>query len=239
MALGGRRDPYHLRKLRQATDALEVTMTVTAMQRTALIRGDVAYDAQLAADRRELIVRLLRKGTIAQGCAVAEVGVAYGTFSKYLLEQIGPHKFFAIDTFIVHTLTECMGAPVGDRFGSRTHRDYYQEQIPQATVLQGLSHEMLETIEDKSLGLIYLDAGHLLEDVRRDLAVSVRKLTDNGVIIGNDYTMFDVRPDGSAGGPYGVLQAFNELIATDEFIVVGFGLDGRGYHDIAIARRRS
>jgi hypothetical protein len=85
---------------------------------------------------------------------------------------------------------------------------------------------------DKSFNLIYIDADHSYEAVKRDTNVAKAKLADNGILVFNDYTMFDHLN----GVPYGVVQAVNELIVSEDWRVCGFSLQKFMFCDIAIRK---
>ena len=70
-----------------------------------------------------------------------------------------------------------------------------------------MSYECLASYEDGFFDLIYLDADHSYEFVKKDTEQAVRVLSERGVIIFNDYTMMDPL----LGVPYGVVQVVNNL----------------------------
>ena len=88
-------------------------------------------------------------------------------------------------------------------------------------------------LEDGAFDLVYVDAGHEYDEVRRDGAVAARKLTPGGVLIFNDYIMVDHH----YGTPYGVVRAVNELVTASDWKVVGFALQQQMFCDIALCRR--
>ena len=130
-----------------------------------------------------------------------------------------------------------MGAPVQPRLQGMDHEAYYESRVPRAARIKALSHAGLGALPDGYFDLIYLDAGHTYDDVSRDLEVSARKLSADGLIVCNDYTPFD-QTDGVAGGPYGVIQAVNEFVASGGWEVFGFALEKHGFHDIALRRHQ-
>jgi methyltransferase family protein len=100
------------------------------------------------------------------------------------------------------------------------------------SVDEGMSWEMLARYPDQHFDLIYVDAAHDYDSVRRDAEVAVAKVKHDGLLIFNDYTMFD-----HVGGvPYGVVQNVNELIVHGDWHVVGFALQWHLFCDIAIRR---
>ena len=205
----------------------------------AITSDHVAPNARLYADRYNMM-KWINKDVVAGGLAIAEVGVAFGDFSEFLRDTFTPDLFVAIDTFVVHTLTECMGTPVADRMHGMTHEDYYRQRIDthahgRVGIVKAVSHVGLARYPDHFFDLIYLDAGHLYEDVMADVAVAAQKLNSPGILVFNDYTCFDQR-DGVAAGPYGVIPAVNQLLGTGEWQVVGFALEKFMFCDIALRK---
>jgi hypothetical protein len=80
--------------------------------------------------------------------------------------------------------------------------------------------------------MIYIDAHHSYEAVRQDAANAKAKLKGNGILIFNDYTMYDH----VNRGPYGVVQAVNELVVLEDWQVIGFALQSQMFCDVAIRR---
>jgi hypothetical protein len=177
--------------------------------------------------------RLISSMRSVRGGVIAEVGVAEGEFSEYLLNELRPRKFVAIDIFTMHEVP---------RFGhlwfdNMTHLDYYKRRFAdrggQVIIENGMGHVTLAKYPDKSFDLIYIDADHSYEAVKEDTNVAKAKLADNGFIVFNDYIMFDHLN----GMPYGVVQAVNELIVSEDWRVCGFSLEKNMFCDIAIRKQ--
>ena len=69
--------------------------------------------------------------------------------------------------------------------------------FPNFKFMQGKSFEVLETLEDHSFDLIYIDGSHHGCDVKLDLEVSVRKCKKDGIVSGHDYgnkTWTEIKP---------------------------------------------
>jgi uncharacterized membrane protein len=66
--------------------------------------------------------------------------------------------------------------------------------------------------------------------VSRDAAISTQKIKPDGVLVFNDYILYD----SSMGVEYGVVQAVNELVDSGAWRVAGFALDRSMFCDIAI-----
>jgi hypothetical protein len=165
---------------------------------------------------------------------VCEVGVALGDFSVRMIELLAPRTFVAFDNFTMHLEPAHWGRPSQELFGGLTHQEFYRRRLSphgdRVAVEQGLSHEGLARYPDRHFDLIYLDAGHTYEAVSKDAEVSARKVKAGGLIMFNDYTLYDpfLKVD------YGVVDAVNQLVVAGGWQVVGFALEANMFCDIAI-----
>jgi hypothetical protein len=188
---------------------------------------------QLYANREDLISSM----RFAEGGVIAEIGVATGEFSEYLLNQLQPKTFVAFDIFTIHEWDTFLHIPTKTLLNNMTHLDYYKTKFAdrgaQVVIEVGRSNLTLAKYPDKSFDLIYVDADHSYESVKQDADLAKAKLADNGAIVFNDYTYFDFL----AGVRYGVVRAVNELIINDDWRVCGFALNRTMYCDIAIRKR--
>lgn len=187
--------------------------------------------ARLFADRCAMIEGL-RPGS---GGAIAEVGVAFGTFSEFLLDTLRPTRFVAIDAFRLHEIPEVWGKPISSYLDGMTHLNFYRQKFarrPEVQIESGMSYECLSRLPDQSLDMIYIDASHELEFVKRDAEQAVRKVKRDGTLIFNDYIMFDHLNM----GPYGVVPVVNDLVVSQGWLVTGFALQFQMFCDIALRR---
>lgn len=168
---------------------------------------------------------------------IAEVGVALGDFSKYLIETIKPSKFVAIDMFRIHEWETLWGKSTKDVLGNQTHRKYYENALKEYSkiidIREGASYDCLAEFDDKYFDLIYIDADHEYENVKKDAEMSIRKIKDGGVIVFNDYMMYDHL----SHIPYGVVYAANEVIVREDYEVLGFALGWNMFCDLAVRKR--
>lgn len=186
---------------------------------------------RLFANRNDLI-SALRPG---EGGIIAELGVAHGDFSEFLIDELRPQEFIAFDLFNMEEWSPKQQWSI-ERLNNMTHLEFYQQRFrnrgPRVKTEAGLSYSRLGAYEDKYFDFIYIDADHSYDEVKKDLELSRLKLSDNGIIVLNDYIMFDHYHY----VPYGVVQAANEFIVNNNWKVCGLALEREMYCDIAIRR---
>lgn len=183
---------------------------------------------------------------LLQGKRIAELGVAYGDFSEVLIKNLEPEQFFAFDTFTWHQGPIVVwGKPAKEVLGGLTHREFYANRFSKfltpVVIEEGDGATNLGKYPDKYFDMIYIDADHSYQSVKRDADVSKQKLKDDGILIFNDYIMFEYL---SVAEPnalvwYGVVQVVNQLVVYESFEVIGFALSRTMHCDIAVRRRRS
>ncbi len=197
------------------------------------VTTDKVPGARLFANRYDLIAAL----ELPPAPVVCEVGVAVGDFSAFMIELLKPARFTAMDIFTMHELNDFWGVPRERVFGKLTHLQFFRERFSamgdRMVIVEGDSAINLTRLEDRSRDLIYIDANHDYDPVKRETEHAVRKIKDDGIIVFNDYIMYDHW----AKIPYGVVQVVNELLAGGGWYVTGFALNHSMFCDIAIARR--
>lgn len=173
---------------------------------------------------------------------IAEVGVAFGDFSDLFIRICEPQRFIAIDLFDLHHVPKLWGRPTDEVFGGGTHGAFYRKRFSDViaqgklVILEGDSARMMATLDDASLDVVYIDAGHDYGSVKRDLAMARRKIKDDGWIILNDYTMTDVL---AGNGPYGVIQAAHEFMIAEDWEIIYLALQKHMYCDIVLRKAGS
>lgn len=189
--------------------------------------------ARLFSSRENLINAL----NISEGGVVAEVGVAFGDFSDFLIRATSPRRFVAIDIFQLHHIPVIWGRQSATWFQGKTHRQYFEDRFSSLpgvdmTIIEGDGAKSLLSFPDRTFDLIYIDAGHEYGDVSRDAHVAKEKIVPQGVLVFNDYTM----SDHVTRSPYGIVPAVNSLVVEEDWRVVGFALQHDMFCDIAIRR---
>ena len=79
------------------------------------------------------------------------------------------------------------------------------------------SNEAHNHIEDNSISLLFIDAGHTYKDVKNDLINYIPKVIDGGIICGHDYESYTydencINEDYVNGKHHGVIKAVNEIL---------------------------
>jgi hypothetical protein len=200
-----------------------ITPEVTPLSQEVMSRCVTLCDREKALD-------LIPKGGVC-----AEVGTAYGEFSRVILKNLGPSVFHAIDTFNIVAGREPWGLTILAEH-KMTHEEYYAEKFlslinsKKLIMHKGLSWEVLATFEDNTFDYLYLDAGHDYKSVKKDIDALNAKMKPNSFIQFNDYTIYDF----FAGTQYGVIQAVNEFIMSGKHEMIAFCLNSHGFHDVLV-----
>jgi hypothetical protein len=191
----------------------------------------ISRGARLYAHRNDMIADI---GADYRRGVIAEIGVAFGDFSEIMLSALDPLEFVAIDMFTMHEFPTVWGRPTTETLGNKTHMQFYKERFVDKPVhaISGDSFQSMSSFPDAHFDLIYVDADHRYEPVKRDAYVADLKLKAGGTLIFNDYIMHDHIAD----IPYGVVQSVNELIDDKGYEVVGFALNRNMFCDIALRR---
>ncbi len=166
----------------------------------------------------------------------AEVGVALGDFTALVLQTCAVRHFLGIDIFTMHQYPDSWGGRVGEALGELDHVSFYRRRFAaeidagRLTVLQGDSRQCLAELANQSVDVFYVDASHHYESVRDELALVRQKLVPGGLIILNDYTMFDQ----FRLMPYGVVRATNEFMIEHRWEMVFFALHQDMFCDVVL-----
>lgn len=117
-----------------------------------------------------------------------ECGCAEGYYSADLL-RLGMQKLYMVDAWA--TLPEMVGdGGYPQSWHDKNFNDAMLRISPYVNwvkVLRGRTIEMASQIPEKTLGLVYLDAGHDYRSVLDDLRYYFPKLVDGGIMAGHDF----------------------------------------------------
>lgn len=170
---------------------------------------------------------------------IAEIGVAFGDFSRLMLDRFCPARFDAFDTYGMHQWEKTWGGGgMRDALAGKTHSEFYRDRFASeiaeglVNMIEGDSSAMLSALPDFFYDLIYIDGAHDYEGVRKDAAVAVKKIKANGLLIFNDYIMHDHITD----TPYGVVPVVNDLCLNHNWRITHFALQGALFCDVGLRR---
>ena len=161
-----------------------------------------------------------------------EIGVLGGDWSKNLLNVTTPKELVLIDTYYSNDY------PTENRFTNITHEQYVRSKFEsygnQVRVLKGLSWDCMNIFKDNYFDWIYIDAAHDYISVKKDLDQAERTIKENGLIIMNDYIMYDH----IAKEDYGVVQATNEFMIENNYEMLFFALHPEMFCDVVLRKIR-
>ncbi len=199
------------------------------------LREEHLDDARLYADREHLV----RSLHLYRGGRLAELGVAVGDFSRFLIDELMPKRFDAFDLFQLHNKEKLWGRASSEYFHGGNHIDYYKGVFAREIedeivhIFEGDSSTQLGLQEDQSYDVIYIDADHTLEGVTRDATVAAQKLKVDGLLIFNDYILHSDGKDRY----YGIVPLVNDWCVNRGWKVTHFALQPGMWCDIAISRQ--
>jgi len=116
----------------------------------------------------------------------AEIGVLYGDYSEELCKGVPGLQLLCVDAWAPYRSSRS-----GKMIFHRAVKAYdvAREKLAPygCTLLKMDSVRAADTIPDRSLDFVYIDANHWFEHVVADLAAWVPKVKSGGVIAGHDY----------------------------------------------------
>jgi hypothetical protein len=169
----------------------------------------VTKEARLFANRYDAM------RSLPKNLNIAEIGTQTGGFAMFMLDEMQPARLHVFDLEF-ETL--------------RRHRPEL-EADPRIKLYEGDSSTLLESLEDKSLDIAYIDGDHSELGVSRDTAVALKKLRSSGVLIYNDYTIWSPLELYN----YGVVPVVNGLLASGGCKILYMALHPLMYCDIALS----
>lgn len=203
-------------------------------QPVALPQSAVA-GGRLFANREEMVRGLY----VPQRGRIAEIGVAFGDFSRTMIEAKNPAEFVGFDLFELHHVQQIWGRPSAEIFQGESHLEYYKKQMTaysdrcSITAMVGDSSSKISEFPDEHFDLIYIDGDHTLDGVMRDARASSKKVKRDGLIIFNDYILYDHIGHVS----YGIVHVVNEMCRNHGWRVEGFAFKHDMFCDIALSKR--
>lgn len=199
------------------------------------IDNKLLENAKLVSTRQDILKYM------PQNAIVAEVGVAYGEFTKKILSVMKPQKFYAIDYYSQDNPHRAYMGRNDFQTSNLTHYEWYEKQFKkeiengQLEMKQGFSWDVLETFPDNFFDYVYLDACHEYDAVKKDVEVLERKVKPNGIIAFNDYNSYCMTIEPTRKNAYfGVPAVVNEFIGRTNSQVLFLSLARHSSYDIVI-----
>jgi hypothetical protein len=144
-----------------------------------------------------------------------EIGTWRGDFAQVMCDKLAPDKFYAVDPFALYEgytdkpnpsefanqqNLDALAARVADRIG---------RMLPEgrSQLIRDMSCSVVDTFEDNSEDVVYIDADHKYDPVLADIRAWYPKIKPGGILCGDDYI------DGSHVEKFGVIPAVNDFAA--------------------------
>ena len=143
--------------------------------------------------RWDVLINLLANRSHARG---AEIGVQAGrTTSRLLTKLPGLEKLYCVDLWRLYPDYEKDRVRQGDAWPSQGLLDEDEKKFRKLVFPFGMKVLTLKMdsvraatyVEDGSLDFVFIDANHLYEYVRDDIAAWTPKVRRGGLVIGHDY----------------------------------------------------
>ncbi len=160
--------------------------------------------------RREGLLNLVPKG--GRAC---EVGTSTGRFAREIAARVQPQELHLIDV---------------------TFERFDDEAYSKVTNVPLIKHEGQSFDElagfEQFFDLIYIDADHSYEIVKKDIDAALRAVKPTGHLMFNDYCRWSLEQ----GEPYGVQAAVNEFANKHRWAFRGIALSGSGHYDVLLTK---
>lgn len=135
------------------------------------------------------LIKLLPKNPVT-----VELGVAEGNFSLDILREWMPRKHYLVDNW----------GPVSGITGDGTNEQQWHDKNYSSTlhkireyqhieILRGITWEMASKVPYGSIDLVYIDACHSYECVRKDIEGWISRIKIGGIMAFHDYLSPDYR----------------------------------------------
>lgn len=195
------------------------------------IESKLLRKAKVLANRYEVLDLIPKNGV------VAEVGVAFGGFSKYILEKLQPKEFYAIDMYD----EQLKGFWNKNIFEEQniSHYEWYRKEFQKyiddgvLKMHKSISWDAMNEYPDNYFDYLYLDAAHDYQSVIKDITAIYPKMKNGSILQFNDYTYGN-----SSAVAYGVIPVVNKFVNDTKSEVLYFCLEKGGYHDFVVKVRK-
>jgi predicted O-methyltransferase YrrM len=154
---------------------------------------------------------------------VAEIGVAEGNFSTEILTKTQPSELHLIDPWEHQTREDYQTDQNNftqdiqdERYISVKSKFSNHIRSGQVHLHRKYSQDCTSHFPDRSLDWIYIDGLHSYEGVKNDLENYHKKVKEDGLILGDDYTNHSA----AQHMQFGVVQAVNEFVQQNAYHLI-------------------
>lgn len=168
---------------------------------------------------REDLLDLLPKHAVA-----AEVGAAFGDFTREILRRTAPAKLHLVDSWESDRYRDGL-ADIEREFAS----DLATGRLE---LNRGYSTRVLDAFPDRTFDWAYVDTNHSYRTTAEELAILARKCKPDGRICGHDFTSGNV----VTPVPYGVIEACHEFCVRDGWRYEYLTLEHHGHFSFCLVR---
>ena len=155
---------------------------------------------------------------------VAEIGVADGDFSKAILERTDVEELHLVDSWD------------SDRYsaGRMNCEQKFEKELQEGKIIihQGLSTDMIPTLQDDYYDWVYIDTDHSYVLTAQELQLVASKVKKGGFICGHDFCTGNV----VGGVPYGVIEACHEFAKREEWEYRYITFESEGHFSFALQK---
>lgn len=158
-------------------------------------------------DRITNLTCLILKYNLKYGC---ELGTLTGDLLFALLDNLSFLSMIGVDIW------EKQNTNVYNEYQYVDWAQMYQDVLSKAKaytgrlqLIKGLTHDVVDQVEDNSLDFIFIDANHSYKTVKQDILLWMPKVVYSGLITGHDL------------GREGINQALDEIFGLKNISVLG------------------
>lgn len=119
----------------------------------------------------------------------AEIGVAEGHFSEYMLKTIPDLNLYCVDSWTVYKENRWSGS-------EERNEHHYSKTIERlkpylgANIINEFSMRAVQHFGNNSLDFVYIDGNHSFDYVMQDLIEWSKRVRKGGIVSGDDYYSF-------------------------------------------------
>lgn len=159
-----------------------------------------------------------------KNAVVAEIGAAFGDFSKEILSRCAPKQLHLVDAW--HTPRYQVGL---EKIKSDLSEDISSKRL---LIHQGLSTDVLPTFADGTFDWVYIDTNHTYETTLEELLICDTKVGRDGRIAGHDFCTGNV----VGAVPYGVVEAVTKFCKDRNWQFEYLTVESHGHFSFCLKR---